>query len=294
MPKSVSVRSGKVEFLKLNLQRREYRDIYQWLLSLKWPEFAALIAGIYIILNLVFAEFYALGSDSIAGLRPGSYFDAFFFSVQTLATVGYGHWYPQTLYGHVVTTIEIIVGVFGLAVMTGLIFIRFSRPAARILFSKTIVIGSLNGRPTLMLRVGNLRAQSMVEAEFRILLTRDEPIIEGDTFRYFYNLKLHFDRLTSFPAALTLRHTIDEQSPLFGETAESLAKSRAMFVASVVGIDPVIPAAVQTQRDYTWRDVRFGERFVEIYTEPSQGKLTVDFGRLHDTEPVGEQTTPVA
>jgi len=294
MPKSVSVRSGQVEFLKLNLQRREYRDIYQWLLALKWPEFAALIAGIYIILNLVFAEFYALGGGSIAGLRSGSYVDAFFFSVQTLATVGYGHWYPQTLYAHILTTIEIIVGMFGLAVMTGLIFVRFSRPAARILFSKAIVIGSLNGRPTLMLRVGNLRAQSMVEAEFRILFTQDEPIIEGDTFRYFYNLKLHFHRLISFPAALTLRHTIDEQSPLFGETAESLAKSRAMFVASVVGIDPVIPAAVQTQHDYTWRDVRFGERFAEIYSEPSQGKLTVDFGRLHDTEPVGEQTTPAA
>lgn len=288
MPKSISIRSGQVEFLKLNLQRREYRDIYQWLLSLKWPEFAGLIAAIYVILNLVFAEFYALGRGSIAGLRPGSYFDAFFFSVQTLATVGYGHWYPQTVYGHVVTTIEIIVGMFGLAVMTGLIFVRFSRPAARILFSKVIVIGTLKGVPTLMLRVGNLRAQSMVEAEFRILFSRDEPIAEDDTFRCFYHLKLHFDRLISFPAALTLRHTIDEQSPLYGETAESLARSRAIFVASVVGIDPVIPAAVQTQQDYTWRDLRFGERFVEIYSEPAEGKLTVDFGRLHDTEPVGE------
>jgi inward rectifier potassium channel len=291
MPKSVSVRSGQVEFLKLNLQRWEYRDIYQWLLALRWPEFAALIAGIYIILNLVFAEFYLLGGESIAGLRPGSYFDAFFFSVQTLATVGYGHWYPQTLYGHVITTIEIIVGMFGLAVMTGLIFVRFSRPAARIMFSKSIVIAPLNGQPTLMLRVGNLRAQSMVEAEFRILFSRDEPILEGDSFRYFYHLKLHFDRLISFPAALTLRHTIDEQSPLYGETPESLARSRAIFVASVVGVDPVIPAAVQTQYDYTWRELRFGERFVEIYSEPADGKLTVDFGRLHDTEPVVESTT---
>ncbi len=167
MPKSVSVRSGQVEFLKLNLERWEYRDIYQWLLALKWPQFAALIAGIYIIINLVFASIYALGDNCIAGMSPGSYFEAFFFSVQTLATVGYGHWYPQTLYGHIVTTIEIIVGMFGLAVMTGLIFVRFSRPAARILFSRSIVIGPLNGRPTLMLRVGNLRAQSMVEAEFR-------------------------------------------------------------------------------------------------------------------------------
>src|SRR5207253_1261092 len=121
------------------------------------------------------------------------------------------------------------------------------RPAARILFSRSIVIGPLNGRSTLMLRVGNLRAQSMVEAEFRIMFTRDEPILEGDNFRHFYDLKLHFDRLIAFPAALTLRHTIDEKSPLYGETVESLAASRALFIASVVGIDPVIPAAVQTQ-----------------------------------------------
>src|SRR4029079_6532448 len=99
-----------------------------------------------------------------------------------------------------------------------------------------------------MCGVGNLRAQSMVEAEFRILFTRDEPILEGDNFRYFYHLKLQFDRLISFPAALTLRHTIDKRSLISGETAESLGKSRAIFVASVVGIDHVIPAAVQTQR----------------------------------------------
>src|SRR5881398_100714 len=180
MPRPVSVRSGQVEFLKLNLEKREWRDTYQWLLALTWPEFAALIAGVYIVINLVFAEFYALGGKCIAGMTPGSYLEAFFFSVQTLATVGYGHWYPQTLYGHFVTTVEIITGMFGLAVMTGLIFVRFSRPAARILFSKPLVIGTLNGRPTLMLRVGNLRAQSMVEAEFRIMFTRDEPILEGD------------------------------------------------------------------------------------------------------------------
>ena len=291
MPRPVYVRAGQVEFLKLNLKRREYRDAYQWLLSLSWPEFATLIAGIYIFLNLIFAEFYALGGDCIAGMTPGSYVSGFFFSVQTLATVGYGHWYPQTLYAHILTTIEIIFGMFGLAVMTGLIFVRFSRPTARILFSKSIVIGSLNGRPTLMLRVGNLRAQSMVEAEFRITFSRDEPILEGDAFRYFYDLKLHFSRLISFPAALTLRHTIDEQSPLYGETLESLEASRAVFVASVVGIDPVIPAAVQTQYDYTWRDVRFGERFVEIYSESGDRKLTVDFGRLHDTEPIGEPSS---
>jgi len=193
--------------------------------------------------------------------------------------------YPQTLYGHIVSTVEIMTGIFLLAVMTGLIFVRFSRPIARVVFSNCIVIAPLNGKPTLMVRIGNENQHSMVEAKFRIMFSRDEPLLEGGDFRYFYVLKLHFDRLTLFPAALTLRHTIDEKSPLFGATAEALTACRALFIVSVIGIDPVIAASVQTQKDYSWRDIQFGHRFVEIYTDHGQGRLTVDYGRLHETEP---------
>jgi inward rectifier potassium channel len=193
--------------------------------------------------------------------------------------------YPTTLYGNILTTVEIMVGMFGLAVMTGLIFVRFSRPSARIEFTRHVVIASFNGRPTLMLRVANLRHHSMAEAEFKVMFMRDEEIKEGGTFRRFYSLKLHFDRLITFPVALTLMHTIDEQSPLHGMTPESLQATDARLVASVVGIETVIQAAVQSKKDYSWRDFRFGERFVEIYTETGEGRLTVDYGRLHETEP---------
>jgi inward rectifier potassium channel len=193
--------------------------------------------------------------------------------------------YPTTLYGNILTTVEIMVGMFGLAVMTGLIFVRFSRPTARIEFTKTVVIAPFDGRPTLMLRVANLRHYSMAEAEFKIMFMRDQAIVEGDTIRRFYALKLQFDHIITFPVALTLRHTIDEQSPLHGMTAESLQATDARLVASVVGIETVIQAAVQSQKDYSWRDFRFGERFVEIYTETGEGRLTVDYGRLHETEP---------
>src|SRR6266436_3140776 len=286
-PREFSIQSGSVEFVKVNTGEYQWRDVYRWLLGLSWPQFALFVAVIYVALNLSFAVLYSLGRDSIAGLTTAHWFlDCFFFSVQTLATVGYGHMYPQTLYGHAISTVEIMTGVFLLAVMTGLIFVRFSRPIARVLFSKSLVIAPLNGWPTLMVRIGNENHHSMVEAEFRIMFSRDEALLEGGDFRYFYDLKLHFDRLTVFPAALTLRHRIDEQSPLFGATAESLQAARALLFVSVVGIDPVIAAAVQTQHDYTWRDIRFGERFVEIYTEHGGGRLTVDYGRLHDTEPV--------
>ena len=291
MPKPVTVRSGQIEFLKVNTERFDWRDAYQWMLGLSWPQFAAFVAAIYIALNLIFATLYMFGGNSIAGMIPGSFLESFFFSVQTLATVGYGHMYPHTLYGHLVTTIEIMTGIFLLAVMTGLIFVRFSRPTARILFSRSAVIAPLNGRPTLMLRIGNLRHHTMVEAEFRIMFHRDEPLVEGGDFRFFYNLKLQFDRLAAFPAALTLRHVIDEQSPLYGATLESLEACRAMLMVSVVGIDPVISAAVQTEKHYMVSDIQFGQRFVEIYTAHGDGKLTVDYGRLHDTEPAPNAKT---
>ncbi|HEX4666911.1 MAG TPA: ion channel [Chthoniobacterales bacterium] len=282
----VSLRSGPIEFVKLNTERWQWRNAYQWLLGLTWPQFALFVGAVYVVLNLLFAALYKIDPHCIAGMHTGSFFDAFFFSVQTVATVGYGNMSPANLYGNILTTIEIMFGIFLVAVMAGLIFVRFSRPTAHIVFSKSIVIAPLNGKPTLMLRIGNLHQRSMVEAEFRIVFNRDEPLLEGGDFRYFYNLKLQFDRLPSFPAALTLRHVIDEDSPLYGATPESLATSRVVLIASVVGIDPVIPASVQTQMDYTWREVKFGERFVEIYTDNGEGRLTVDYGRLHDTEPV--------
>jgi inward rectifier potassium channel len=281
----VSVHAGQVEFVKVNIGGWQWREVYQWLLGMRWPQFATLVAAFYITLNLLFATLYAVDRNSIAGTTGGQWFyDCFFFSVQTLATVGYGHMYPQTLYGHVVSMIEIMSGIFLLAVVTGLIFVRFSRPVARIAFSRCVVISTLNGQPTLMVRVGNQHQHSIVDTEFRIMFMRDEPLVEGGDFRYFYSLKLHFDKLILFPAALTLRHVIDKTSPLHGATLESLQNSRALFAVSVSGIDPVIAAPVQAQQDYSWRDVRFGERFVEIYTESGRGQLTVDYGRLHETE----------
>jgi inward rectifier potassium channel len=284
----VSVQAGQVEFVKVNIGAWQPRDVYQWLLALRWPQFAALVAAVYIMLNLLFATLYSLDRASIAGSTGGSwFFDCFFFSIQTLATVGYGHMYPQTLYGHVISTIEIMSGIFLLAVVTGLIFVRFSRPVARIAFSRSLVISPLNGEPTLMVRVGNQHQHSIVDTQFRVMFMRDEPLVEGGDFRYFYTLKLHFDKLILFPAALTLRHVIDKSSPLYGATPESLEITRAVFAVSVSGIDPVIAAPVQAQQDYTWRDVRFGKRFVDIYTQSGRGQLTVDYGRLHDTEPAG-------
>ena len=282
----ISLQVGQIEFLKINAAPRDWRDGYHWVLSLSWPKFALFLLGSYLGINLIFASLYAIGGPCIGEMTPGSYPEAFFFSIETLATVGYGHMYPATLYGHVITTLEIIAGMVLVAAVTGLIFVRFSRPTARILFSKSILIGQFDGQPTLMFRVANLRHTTMVEARFRLMFSRDEQILEGDEVRRFYQLRIYPEHMISFPAALIIRHTIDEKSPLHGETAESLAARDAFFLASTVSTETVMAASVQSQQDYSWSDIRWDERFVDVYTEREGGRLTVDYGRLHETEPV--------
>ncbi len=280
----IPIRSGRTEFLKINAARGGWRDGYHWVLSLNWPQFALFLLASYLTINLLFGALYWM-SDGIADLPPGFPY-AFFFSVETLATVGYGHNYPATLTAHVIVTIEIFIGMIWLAVITGLIFVRFARPTARILFSNSVTIGNHDGKLSLMFRVANLRHTSMADARFRIILSRDEPVLEGEIIRRFYPLKVYPAHMIRFPAALVIRHTIEQDSPLHGETAESLKKSDAFFLASVTSYEEVIAASVQSQQDYTYADIRWGERFVDIYEEVGDGKLQVDYGRIHDTEPV--------
>ncbi len=282
----VAVQAGKIEFLRTNSGRQGWRDLYRTILSLSWPHFALVVLALYLILNLLFATAYLLGGDCIAEMESGSFSSAFFFSVQTLSTVGFGHLYPATFYGDVVTTIEIIVGMFFTAVVTGLIFVRFSRPTVRLLFSDCMVLSPYDGKPTLQFRVANLHHQPMVEAEFRLMMVRKENVPEEDDARRFYPLKLMYDRLIIFPAAVMIRHVIDEDSPLHGVTPERLERSGTRFMTSIVCIDTVIQSPVQSQTGYLWSDVRFGQRFVEIYTDREDGRLEVDYGRVHETEPV--------
>ena len=285
---TVTVRSGQLQFVKVNTNRLDWHDIYHQLLTLSWPRFLAVLVSVYLLINLVFAFLYSIGGNCIGELARGSFWGAFFFSVETLATVGYGHMYPETLYGHVVTTVEIMVGMFGTAVMTGLVFVRFSRPTSRVTFSRTLVVAPFDGQPALMLRVANLRHHAMVEAEFRMMLLRNEVIKEDPSMRRFHPLKLLVERVITFPAVITMRHLIDEHSPLYGMTPADLERSDARVVASVVCIDSVSQAPLQSQQDYTWQEIEFGRRFVEVYSEVSEGRLEVDYGRLHETEPILE------
>jgi inward rectifier potassium channel len=285
-PHHIRVRSGQFEFVKLNVQKFDLRDTYHLILTLSWPGFAGVVFGIYLLINVVFATLYMLESHDIAEMAPGSFFDAFFFSVETLATVGYGHMYPESFYGHLIAMLEIMVGMFGLAVITGLIFVRFSRPTARMHFSKVAVIAPFDGVPNLMIRVANLRHQAMVEPEFRLILLRNIVTAEGDEMRRFSSLKLEFDHLISFPAVLTLRHRIDEQSPLYGLTQADFQRLDVRLMASIVGVDTVIVAPVQSLCDYNLDQIEWNRRFVEIYVQSKEREWTVDYGRIDETEDI--------
>jgi inward rectifier potassium channel len=285
-PRHIRVRSGQFEFVKLNAKKFDWRDTYHLILTLSWPGFAGFVFGIYLLINLVFAALYMLDAHAVAEMTPGSFSDAFFFSVETLATVGYGHMYPESLYGHLITMLEIMVGMFGLAVITGLIFVRFSRPTARMHFSKVAVIAPFDGVPNLMIRVANLRHQAMVEPEFRMIVLRNTVTAEGDEVRRFRSLKLEFDRLIAFPAVLTVRHRIDEESPLFGMTPEDFQQQDIRIIASIVGVDTVIVAPVQSFGDYNFEQIEWNRRFVEIYGQNEEGEWTVDYARIDETEDI--------
>jgi inward rectifier potassium channel len=280
----IRVRSGQFEFVKLNAKELDWRDAYHLTLTLNWPGFAGLVFGVYLVINLGFAGLYLLDRHGIAEMS--SFFDAFFFSVETLATVGYGHMFPESFYGHLIAMIEIMLGMFGLAVITGLIFVRFSRPTARMHFSKVAVIAPFDGLPTLMIRVANLRHQAMVEPRFRVVLLRNIVTAEGDDMRRFVPLKLQFDHLITFPAVLTIRHPIDEESPLLGMTPEDFRRLDIRIMASIVGVDTVIVAPVQSHTDYYYDQIQWNRRFVEIYDQSKEHEWTVDYGRIDETEAI--------
>ncbi len=178
------------ETLAVGLPRPWLRDVYHHTLRIGWCRFLLLGGLLYIALNLGFALLYLAQPGAIANARPGSFADAFFFSVQTVASIGYGQMYPATTYANLVMTVEAASGLLILALATGLVFARFSRPTARILFSRVAVIGPHNGRPTFSFRLANQRRNQILQAEVAVTLLRDEQTAEGVMLRRFYELSL--------------------------------------------------------------------------------------------------------
>jgi len=260
-------------------------DLYHHLLTLPWSTFLLGLSGVYLGLNVLFALLYLLGDGAIANARPGVFGDAFFFSVETLSTIGYGQMSPATLYGNLVMTVEAMFGLGLIAVAAGLMFARFSRPTARVMFSKVAVITEYNGVPTLSLRLANERRNQILEAQVSLALVRDEHTTEGEWIRRFYDLQLARQRSSIFAMTFTVMHPIDTTSPLWSETPSSLTAQGAEIVVTVTGLDETLLQPVHARTSYLAHEILWGHRFTDVFTQTEDGRLAIDYRRFHDTEP---------
>jgi len=280
----INVKLGRLEVTKLGVPRFSPHDAYHLIMSLNWLQFFAGAVVVYLTVNLIFASLYFLGDHAISNAHAFS--DCFFFSVETLATVGYGNMSPATFYGHCVATAEIITGMLSLAVITSLVFARFSKPTARILFSRHAVITPYNGVPTLMLRVANQRHSYILEVSASLVLVRDEETPDGHSLTRFYDLQLERARSPMFALTWQIMHRIDESSPLYGVTQQAMQEGDMRLAVTLTGMDEIFAAAISARHTYNHEDIRFDRRFVDLFSEGEHPRhLYVDLGRFHDLEP---------
>ena len=271
------------QVVRLGVERAWFGDLYHRILTMGWWSFFAAGAGIYIAANFVFAALYLLQPGSILNARPGAPTDAFFFSVQTMATIGYGQMAPATLYANLLMTLETAVGLMFVALTTGIVFARFSRPTARVLFSSVAVVGPYNGVPTLSIRLANQRQNQMLAAEVTMTLVRDEMSDEGELTRRFYDLALVRDRSPVFALTFRVMHPIDADSPLHGLNYETLAEQHAEIVVIAGGVDETLVQPVNARTSYLPHEILWSHRFVDIFGWTEDGRRAIDYGRFHDT-----------
>ncbi|HEY9848344.1 MAG TPA: ion channel [Leptolyngbyaceae cyanobacterium] len=276
----------RFQVLRKGSSRSHWKDPYHWLLTISWTQFLVVIAIVYVTANILFALAYLAGGDGIENARSGSFFDAFFFSVQTMASIGYGAMYPRTTYANIIVTIEALAGLMGLAMGTGLMFARFSRPTARVLFSRVAVITSYNGVPTLMFRAANERHNQILEAQVKVTMLRDEVTSEGEAMRRFHDLKLVRSETSIFALTWTVMHVIDKSSPFYGMTPESLAQENLELIVTLTGLDETVSQTINARHSFIAKEILWNMRFVDILSVMPDGSRCIDYSRFHDVVPM--------
>ncbi|NWK78939.1 ion channel [Aquitalea sp. LB_tupeE] len=266
-------------------------DIYHVAMTMSWPQFYVAIAALFFVLNMLFASLYQLGEASIANQFPRDFWGAFFFSVETLATVGYGDMHPQTVYAHIISMLEIFIGMMSLALVTGVTFARFSLPRSRIVFARNPVIRQMDGVPVLMLRAANARQNVIVDASAQLHVLFDTVSREGTRLRRLHDLKLQRQHHPMFVLSWTLMHVIDAHSPLFGLDADALAGLRAGFILSISGSDEITRQSMASRHVFRHDDIRWNYQYQDLLYTDDQGEDHVDFGLLHAISPM--PATPV-
>lgn len=264
----------------------EHGDIYHRAVRMPWPPFLGLMAVGFLALNALFGLLYMLGDRTIEGAGANSFTDHFFFSVQTLATIGYGQMYPHSTYGHILVTVEAMIGMLGIGLVAALAFARLSLPMARIRFSQVAVITSFDGVPTLMLRAANERRNSIIAARVQVSLLRQETTREGFNIRRFYDLKLARSETPMFSLSWLIMHPITPESPLYQLSAETLANGEFALLVSITGLDENLSQTLHARQSYFNTDLRLNYRFRDMLEVSAAGDRLLDLRRIDDIEAV--------
>jgi inward rectifier potassium channel len=262
------------------------RDLYFYFMEGSWKRYFVVLAFLYVMVNVFFAALFALQPGCIDGANPESFADAFFFSIQTFSTIGFGALSPATEYADIIVTAEAGVGMLFVALATGLTFAKASRPRASALFSKVMVITKRHGVPTLVFRVGNARGNDVVDATITVTVLADEITPEGEHMRRLSELKLVRDRTPLFALSWTVMHVIDEDSPLYGIDWDRPDETLIAFIATLIGHDGTYGQTVYARHNYDCDDLRYGQRFVDVISQLPDGRLMIDYDKFHDTEPI--------
>jgi inward rectifier potassium channel len=283
MSKARVVRFGDREIIAEGLQLNFWADISHRCMTASWPAFIGGAVLVFIAFNAVFAVLYWIGDQPVSNVPGSAYIDYLYFSIETLSTAGYGDMHPQTHYGHFIATVELFTGIFSMSLMTGLIFARFSRPNARLLFANHPVISNHDGKPTLMVRFANERRNIIGNATAKLWLLQNAVSKEGQSLRRFFELPLTRNEHPALSLSWTLYHVIDEDSPLYGLNADDLAALGVSLVVVVTGYDVIAAQTVHARKSYDHTDIRFGHRYADILDTSEDGRLRIDYGRFHET-----------
>ena len=277
---------GGRTILTHGLPRKIWQDLFHYLMTVSWPWLFTSFALSFTAVNVVFAALYDLAPGSVANLNPAGFWGAFFFSVETLATVGYGDMHPQTPFGHIVSSVEIFFGMMSIALMTGAIFTRFSRPQARFLFARHGIVRPIDGRRTLMFRAANARQNIIMEASAQLRLLRDETSVEGHFIRRIIDLPLVRSQHPVFLLGWNIMHVIDESSPLAGQTAESLAAVHALFLLTLSGTDETTGQMLMARAEFDSTAIRWNHAFRDTLRLSTDGVQHMDYAHFHEVFPL--------
>lgn len=274
--------------LKRNV-KFQFSDAYHSILSQSWPNFIYILLLIYLTVNCLFAfEYYFCGPAALTGLSHDPlqrFLDVFFFSVQTLSTIGYGHMSPLNLGANLLVTLESVTGLMGFALVTGIIFSRFARPTARVVFSNVAVINSHDGIPSFIFRIGNERLNQIVEARVNVVLVIDEKTKEGESYRTLYDLDLERSQTPLFTFSWTVVHPISEKSPMYKFTEKTLVEKGAEILVTVTGVDDTFSQTIHSRYSYLPHQILWGHAFVDIL-ERTDESFFIDMDNIHTTRPL--------